>query len=120
MASRKDTTTRIQEDGLRYTSKAPGSPFSPRPGAFSGATNTMSCFFCGAHQPPNRRTMQKVLGRSQPVCEPLCEKNPRSKKLAAAAAAAAAAEANGETATSEAAEASDAVTADTATASNAG
>jgi hypothetical protein len=34
--------------------------------------------------------MQKVLGRSQPVCEPLCEKNPRSKKLAAAAAAAAA------------------------------
>ncbi|WP_343252122.1 hypothetical protein [Methylibium sp. T29] len=36
--------------------------------------------------------MQKVLGRSQPVCEPLCEKNPRSKKLAAAAAAAAAAE----------------------------
>ena len=90
MASRKDTTTRIQQDGLRYTSKAPGSPFSPRPGAFSGATNTMSCFFCGAHQPPNRRTMQKVLGRSQPVCEPLCEKNPRSKKLAAQAAAAAA------------------------------
>jgi hypothetical protein len=89
MASRKDTTTRIQQDGLRYTSKAPGSPFSPRPGAFSGATNTMSCFFCGAHQPPNRRTMQKVLGRSQPVCEPLCEKNPRSKKLAAQAAAAA-------------------------------
>jgi|SRR6188472_512303 hypothetical protein len=89
MASRKDTTTRIQQDGLRYTSKAPGSPFSPRPGAFSGATNTMSCFFCGAHQPPNRRTMQKVLGRSQPVCEPLCEKNPRAKKLAAQAAAAA-------------------------------
>ena len=90
MASRKDTTTRIQQDGLRYTSKAPGSPFSPRPGAFSGATNTMSCFFCGAHQPPNRRTMQKVLGRSQPVCEPLCEKNPRAKKLAALAAEAAA------------------------------
>ena len=41
MASCKDTTTRIQEDGLRYTSKAPGSPFSPRPGAFSGATNTI-------------------------------------------------------------------------------
>lgn len=88
MGTRKDTTTRIQDDGLRYQNKPSGSPFSARPGAFSGAANTMSCFFCGTHQPPQRRTMQKVLGRSQPVCEPVCEKNPRYKKMMAAAAAA--------------------------------
>ncbi|HXD08218.1 MAG TPA: hypothetical protein VN680_19495 [Burkholderiaceae bacterium] len=81
MASPKDTKTQIQEDGLRYRSKAPGSPFSPRPGAFSGAVNTMSCFFCGSHRAPAQRTMQKILGRSQPVCDPMCDKNPRYKKM---------------------------------------
>jgi hypothetical protein len=75
----QDKKTKIDDAGLRYKSKQPGSPFPP---ATSGNYSSMSCFFCGTHRSPAQRKMQSVLGRSQPVCEPVCSKNPKAKKLA--------------------------------------
>lgn len=69
--------TQLNEDGLRYRSKAPGSPFE---NGFSGMGGTMSCFFCGMHRTPGLRSTQKVLGRSQVVCQPMCDKNPRWRR----------------------------------------
>lgn len=71
--------TVLSADGLRYRSKASGSPFVH---AFVGSVGTMSCIFCGTHRTPGMRVMQKVLGRSHPVCLPLCQKNPKWKKMA--------------------------------------
>nr|WP_230181381.1 hypothetical protein [Aquabacterium sp. CECT 9606] len=70
----KPAETILRDDGLRYQSKAPGSPFA---NGFAGGIGSMSCFFCGAHRGASLRVMQKVLGRSQPVCQPPCGKNPR-------------------------------------------
>jgi hypothetical protein len=61
----KATNTRLSDDGLRYTSRVSGSPFS------SGA-NTRSCFKCGKHRPPSSLQSKKVLGRSEMVCKPSC------------------------------------------------
>ncbi len=67
----KDTTkTLIEADGLRYKSKAPGSPFGSA-GTYSSAT--MSCFLCGKHRPRAMLKSRKLLGKSQPVCAPSCK-----------------------------------------------
>lgn len=76
---RPPVITQLRDDGLRYQSKAPGSPFE---NGFSGSMGTMSCFFCGTHRSPGLRTTQKVLGRSQTVCNPVCAKNPRAARSA--------------------------------------
>jgi hypothetical protein len=68
--SRTDTKTAILADGLRYKSKASGSPFAAA-ASFGGAT--MSCFFCGKHRPRTLLTTKKVLGKSQAVCAPSCK-----------------------------------------------
>lgn len=62
----KDTTTRIKQDGLRYTSKVGGSPFL-------GRGNTRSCFKCGRHRPADQLHSQRLLGKVQRVCKPSCE-----------------------------------------------
>lgn len=68
--AKEEVKTRIEPDGLRYKSKAPGSPFAPA-GAFGGST--MSCFLCGVHRPRAMLKMRKLLGRSQTVCDPSCK-----------------------------------------------
>lgn len=67
----KDSTkTTIEADGLRYRSKAPGSPFAAT-SSFGAAT--MSCFLCGKHRPRAMLKSKKLLGKSQPVCSPTCK-----------------------------------------------
>lgn len=68
--AKDDVKTSIEADGLRYRSKAPGSPFAPV-GAFGGST--MSCFLCGKHRPRGLLKSRKLLGRSQFVCAPSCK-----------------------------------------------
>jgi hypothetical protein len=62
----KETTTRIQDDGLRYASKVSGSPFL-------GRGNTRSCFKCGKHRSADQLQSKRLLGKSQMVCKPSCE-----------------------------------------------
>lgn len=62
----KETTTRIQQDGLRYASKVSGSPFL-------GRGNTRSCFKCGKHRSADQLQSKRLLGKSQMVCKPSCE-----------------------------------------------
>lgn len=68
--AKDEVKTRIEADGLRYRSKAPGSPFSAV-GSFGAAT--MSCFLCGKHRPRSLLMSRKLLGRSQTVCSPSCK-----------------------------------------------
>lgn len=62
--------TTIQADGLRYRSKASGSPFAST-GAFGAAT--MSCFRCGKHRARASLKSIKLLGKTQSVCAPSCK-----------------------------------------------
>ena len=71
--SKPTTKSSIVEDGLRYKSKVSGSPFSTNANAFSGQS-TMSCFLCGKHSPRANLMTRKLLGKSQNVCAPQCEK----------------------------------------------
>lgn len=64
--SGKPVKTRIQEDGLRYTSKVGGSPFL-------GNGHTRSCFKCGKHRPADQLQAKRVLGRTEMVCKPSCK-----------------------------------------------
>ena len=61
----KATTTKLSTDGLRYASKAGGSPFL-------GTGNTRSCFKCGKHRTQAELQSKRVLGRSEMVCKPSC------------------------------------------------
>lgn len=67
--SKDSVKTSIDADGLRYRSKAPGSPFGSA-GTYSSAT--MSCFLCGKHRARSQLKTKKLLGRSQVVCSPSC------------------------------------------------
>ena len=62
--------TTIEPDGMRYRSKAPGSPFSVA-GSFGAAT--MSCFLCGKHRARSLMTTRKLVGKAQTVCAPSCK-----------------------------------------------
>ena len=68
--AKDEIKTLVEPDGLRYKSKAPGSPFSVA-GAFGAGT--MSCFLCGKHRPRSMLKTRKLLGRSQTVCAPTCK-----------------------------------------------
>ncbi len=68
--AKDEVKTTIDADGLRYRSKAPGSPFSAN-GSFGAAT--MSCFLCGKHRPRSQLMSKKLLGKSQSVCAPSCK-----------------------------------------------
>lgn len=68
--SKAEVKTAVGDTGLRYKSKAPGSPFQAS-GSFSGAT--MSCFLCGKHRPRALLGSRRVLGKSQTVCAPSCK-----------------------------------------------
>ena len=68
--AKAETKTTVVADGLRYKSKASGSPFAVSP-SFGAAT--MSCFLCGKHRPRSLMITRKVLGKSQAVCSPSCK-----------------------------------------------
>jgi hypothetical protein len=63
--SKSVASTRLSADGLRYSTKAPGSPFT-------GAGNTRSCFLCGVHRQNSSLKSKRVLGRTEKVCAPDC------------------------------------------------
>lgn len=62
--------TTIDANGLRYRSKASGSPFAST-GVFSAAT--MSCFLCGKHRTRSSLKSRRFLGKTQFVCAPSCK-----------------------------------------------
>lgn len=53
--------TRISNDGLRYSSKATGSPFR-------GNDNAMSCFICGRFFERSLGTYRMLAGTKRFVC----------------------------------------------------
>lgn len=64
-----DSRTKVAADGLRYASKAPGSPFASLSGFSS---STMSCFLCGRHRPRSQMKPRRLAGRAHLVCDPGC------------------------------------------------
>jgi hypothetical protein len=68
--SKAEAKTAVKANGLRYKSKASGSPFAAA-ASFGGAT--MSCFMCGKHRPRSLMGTRKVAGKSQTVCAPSCK-----------------------------------------------
>lgn len=69
--SKKDTKTKILNDGLRYRSKLSGSPF--KGSTFMGANTTMSCFLCGQHRDRSFLVSRKFVGKQQLCCTPSCK-----------------------------------------------
>ena len=65
--AKAEAKTAVKANGLRYKSKASGSPFAAA-ASFGGAT--MSCFMCGKHRPRSLMGTRKVAGKSQTVCAP--------------------------------------------------
>jgi hypothetical protein len=62
----KAIVSKLSEDGLRYATKAPGSPFV-------GNGNTRSCFLCGKHRQAAQLKSKRILGKAQMVCAPGCD-----------------------------------------------
>jgi hypothetical protein len=67
--AKEDIATQIDKTGLRYSAKAPGSPFAAKD-SFSAAT--MSCFKCGKHRPRSALMTKRLLGKARFVCSPSC------------------------------------------------
>ena len=59
-ASGDDAKTVVSRDGLRYSSKASGSPYF--------ASGTMSCLLCGRHVPKQTLEVFEVAGTKQQRC----------------------------------------------------
>jgi hypothetical protein len=59
--------TTIAVDGLRYVSRANGSPFDAGAG-------TQSCFLCGKHRARSSLKSRKLIGRNRLVCAEPCTK----------------------------------------------
>ena len=68
--AKAEAKTAVLADGLRYKTKASGSPFGA---AASFGASTMSCFMCGKHRARSLMGTRKVLGKSQAVCAPSCK-----------------------------------------------
>jgi hypothetical protein len=65
----KPGSSRTDSSGLRYISKAHGTPFGER---VADSSRTMSCFLCGKHQPRTLLQSRKLIGRHRYVCAPSC------------------------------------------------
>ena len=65
--SKSEPSSRVSADGLRYSTKIPGSPFA-------GVGHTRSCFLCGAHRQSSALKSKRVLGRVEMVCAPSCSR----------------------------------------------
>ena len=77
MAANNPPVTKLSENGLRYKSKAPGSPFETS-SPFS--STTMSCFLCGKHRQRSQLKTRRLLGKPQAVCAPSCKELEASLK----------------------------------------
>lgn len=62
----EDTTTSISDDGTRYRSKAPGTPFTTVTEAIGA---TMSCYVCGKHALRQLGTFRRLIGAKRFVCQ---------------------------------------------------
>jgi hypothetical protein len=63
-----NAATRIRDGGLRYQSKATGSPYARDLGMM------LSCFLCGRHRPRAALMSRKLIGRHQNVCADGCSR----------------------------------------------
>lgn len=64
--------TQVSDDGLRYKSRAAGSPFDS-----GGHRGSMSCIKCGLHKSRALGSFRKVIGKSTFFCESCSiKKNP--------------------------------------------
>lgn len=62
--TKNETITEVDATGLRYKSKANGSPFG-----MSGATSgTMSCYKCGHHKPRSLGAFKKFADSRMFIC----------------------------------------------------
>lgn len=59
-----DTINEVDATGLRYKSKANGSPF----GIAGASSGTMSCYKCGHHKPRSLGTYKKIADRRLFIC----------------------------------------------------
>lgn len=60
-----DTSTSISDDGMRYRSKEPGTPF---PTVTEAIGATMSCWICGRHALRQQGTFRRLVGAKRFVC----------------------------------------------------
>jgi len=60
-----ETTTRLSDDGMRYRSKVPGTPFTTVTEAIGG---TMSCWICGKHALRHAGAFRRLVGVKRFVC----------------------------------------------------
>ena len=61
-----DTSTSISDDGKRYLSKAPGTPFTTVSEAIGA---TMSCYVCGRHALRQLGAFRRLIGAKRFVCQ---------------------------------------------------
>lgn len=62
--SKDAVTSKVDDTGLRYKTKASGSPF----GMTGAAGGTMSCYKCGQHKPRALGSFRRLVGKSMFVC----------------------------------------------------
>jgi len=61
-----DTTTSISDDGKRFHSKVPGTPFTTVSEAIGA---TMSCYVCGKHALRQLGAFRRLIGAKRFVCQ---------------------------------------------------
>jgi hypothetical protein len=61
-----DTTTSISDDGKRFLSKVPGTPFTTVSEAIGA---TMSCYVCGKHALRQLGAFRRLIGAKRFVCQ---------------------------------------------------
>lgn len=66
---RTEPGNKVAAGGLRYQSKAAGSPFAGQGNGFGSA---QSCFKCGTHRAPSELVSKKLLGSHKRVCKDGC------------------------------------------------
>jgi hypothetical protein len=60
----ENDTSKINNDGLRYSFKPGGSPFGG-----SATNSTMSCYKCGHHKPRTLGIFKKLAGKNMFMCQ---------------------------------------------------
>ena len=61
-----ETSTNISDDGKRYLTKAPGTPFTTVTEAIGA---TMSCYVCGKHALRQLGAFRRLIGAKRFVCQ---------------------------------------------------
>ena len=61
-----ETSTNISDDGKRYVTKVPGTPFTTVTEAIGA---TMSCYVCGKHALRQLGAFRRLIGAKRFVCQ---------------------------------------------------